>query len=68
MEFVAFCYILTKTQKTLILLHILCFQWFREKGQSEFNFRRLHHIEFRSDSDAARCAATVVSANKPKGF
>jgi hypothetical protein len=28
-----------------------------------FNSRRLHQIEFRSASDVARCAATVVLAN-----
>jgi len=32
------------------------------------NSRRHHHIEFRSASDAARFAATVVLANESKGF
>jgi len=52
----------------LILLAMLCFQWFGEKRRFGFNSRRLHHIEFRSDSDAARCAATVVSANEHQCF
>jgi hypothetical protein len=33
-----------------------------------FDSRRVHHIEFRSDSDAARCTATVVSANEIQCF
>jgi hypothetical protein len=33
-----------------------------------FNSRRLHHIELRSDSDAARCAATVVLVNEHQYF
>jgi hypothetical protein len=30
--------------KPLMLLAMLCFQWFREKQSFGFNSRRLHHI------------------------